>query len=143
MALSPTLENIDRLNAQALVVFLPDDPLPLSGFLSLLDWRLCFRLSQWILEHRYRLPKEPVLMADFKNLTFGRIFVLACGDSTTSPKSLDAKILQMLKIVSKAQISKFAVAFPDRYDWIFDHWKNHYESHAVFQNILVFEQFRH
>ena len=140
MRLPPTLASIDNLRAQALVVFLPKNPLPLRGLLSLLDWRLCFGLSQKLMEDPQIFSDKPVIMADLNKLSFGPIFFFTFDETDKSTKIFDTQIFRALKVMNEADIENFVFSFPDGQTWVFDHWEKAYESHSVFKNLNIFDR---
>jgi hypothetical protein len=142
MRIPPSLASIDGLDIDALAIFLPKKCLPLTGFLSLLDWRLCFGLSDFLHDVDAHSMEKPVLFADFEKLKFGRLFIFFCDEELECKKKLDAKILLALKVLSSANLANFALAFPDEHPWIFEHWQNHYENHTIFKNISIIDRFK-
>jgi hypothetical protein len=141
--LEASLSSLDNLEAEALVLLLPQNPFPLSGLLSLLDWRLAFNFSAWLrkLLAKGEEPSEAAFFVDFYRLKFGRVLVFFCEDNLRAPQKLESQILHVLKILDKANINDFVLAFPDRYQWISEHWKRHYEHHPVFSQIAFFDQY--
>ena len=74
----PSLETLDEVETEVLLISVFSDDRPLKEVAGLVDWRLCGRLSEWILEERLTgaegekliMPARPRLRAD-RILLFG------------------------------------------------------------------------
>jgi len=78
--ITPTLEALDTVEAEDLVVGLFEDERPLRGVAGLLDWRLCGLLSRYLQEPRFTgVFDERVLMPGAGRVAPKRLFLFGLG----------------------------------------------------------------
>jgi hypothetical protein len=80
-------ETVDRLEADTLVLFVPEDVRPLTGLGGLVDWRLTGRLSRWLSRAWLTGAEgEKVLSPGLEHVAVGRLLAFGVGKA----EALDA-----------------------------------------------------
>jgi hypothetical protein len=79
-----SLESLDRLTAETLVLFPPSDERPLKGAAGFCDWRLCGRLSRLVENGWYGARRHEMLLMDSAGrLPVRIILVMGLGPLST------------------------------------------------------------
>lgn len=111
---APDLNHLDQLETEVLVVSIFADQRPLQGLAGLVDWRLCGRLSDWILEKRISgdegeklmLPGRPKLKAD-------RVLAVGLGPEGRFDESrFRAFSRAVVQTLDEAHLSSVAISLP-------------------------------
>lgn len=73
-------ETVDALEADTLVLFVPEDVRPLTGLGGLVDWRLTGRLSRWLARSWLTgATGEKVLSPGLEHVAVGRLLAFGVG----------------------------------------------------------------
>ena len=112
--LEPTLQNLDALQADALVVGLCSDVRPLAGVLGMVDWRLCGRVSR-LLERGVITGDEGerVLMPTLGRIPPPRLFFFGWGRASGSTSQAADRVAAMVELIERARVERVAFAFPE------------------------------
>jgi len=110
----PDLHALDQIQAEALVVCLFEDERPPRGLAGLLDWRLCGRLSDLLIEQRVSgAAGEAVLFPSYGRLPFARVCAFGLGAATDFTPSRAREVSgQIATSLSKLRVGSFAMALP-------------------------------
>ena len=101
-----TLDALDRLSVDTLVLFVSEADAPPSGLTGLADWRLAGRLSRWLGSGFFGgRPGEKLLMPGMERLYIQRVVGIGIGD----PATLDAAALLALGRTVGAALSNVKV----------------------------------
>jgi hypothetical protein len=74
------LEHLDGLDADTLLLFLPEEPGPLSGLAGLVDWRLTGGLSRYLMRGWFSGARgEKLLIPTHGRLPAGRVVGIGLG----------------------------------------------------------------
>jgi hypothetical protein len=112
--LEPTLQGLDALDADALVVGLASDVRPLAGVLGMVDWRLCGRVSRLVERGVITGDDgERVLMPTLGRIPVARLFFLGWGASSTFASQAADRVAAMVEMVERAGAARVAFAFPE------------------------------
>jgi len=98
--LPAAFETVDRLEADTLVLFVPEDVRPLTGLGGLVDWRLTGRLSRWLARDWLTGAEgEKVLSPGLEHVEVGRLLSFGVGRR----EALDARrIREAGRVAGKA-----------------------------------------
>lgn len=111
--LKPSLEVLDRLETEDLVLGLFQDERPLRGVAGLVDWRLCGMLSRFAQLNRVTGEvEERVLMPGAGRIGPQRIFLLGLGKRTAYDQRLPEVTNTIVDILKRAKTKRVALALP-------------------------------
>jgi hypothetical protein len=112
--LEPTLQNVDALDVDAVVVGLCRDVRPLGGVLGMIDWRLCGRVSRLVAAGAITgVDGERVLMPTHGRIPAPRLFFYGWGDAASIAARRLAHVEAMAEMVARAGVHRVAFAFPE------------------------------
>jgi hypothetical protein len=112
--IEPTLEAVDAIDADTLVLHMTSDVRPLAGMASYVDWRMCGHLSDLVIRGVITGAKgEVVLLPTHGRIPAGRIFVFGWGPSSSMLDGATDRIKASLEVLAKAKVQKMAVALPE------------------------------
>ncbi|MEW5739258.1 MAG: M17 family peptidase N-terminal domain-containing protein [Myxococcota bacterium] len=109
------LAALDALSGtEAICCFLSEDERPLSGAAGFLDWRLCGGLSRVLKAGFFNgAPGEKLLLPSSGQVPAPKIFAFGLGRSSAiTPLGLEHALSQAGGMLTKAQVSSVALAFP-------------------------------
>jgi hypothetical protein len=109
------LAALDALEGtEAICCFVAEDERPLSGAAGFLDWRLCGGLSRVLKAGFFRgAPGERLLFPSARQVPPPKIFAFGLGQSSSiTPLGLEHALSQAGSMLTKAQVSSVALAFP-------------------------------
>jgi len=111
--ISPSLESLDRLDVDALVLCIPEDTRPLRGAAGFLDWRLGGAISA-LIKKRYITGErgEQVLTAPGGGLKIGRIFLFGWGPSSKVDDDGRTRLAHVVKVLEDAGVKSVAIDLP-------------------------------
>jgi hypothetical protein len=110
--LEPTLQNVDALDVDAVVVGLCSDVRPLGGILGMIDWRLCGRVSRLVEQGVITgVAGERVLMPTLGRIPPPRLFFFGWGPAASL--ATDERVGAMAEMVARAGVHRVAFAFPE------------------------------
>ncbi len=110
------LSRIDGLRFEALVLPFFTDERPLRGAPGLCDWRLCGRLSRWLLRGRFvGSLGEVTLLPGRPRLPFDKLLLFGAGPSESfDPSRFDTVIGHILHCLGDLGLRSFVLALPGR-----------------------------
>jgi hypothetical protein len=112
--LEPTLQNVDALDVEAVVVGLCRDVRPLAGVLGMIDWRLCGRVSRLVAAGAITgVDGERVLMPTHGRIPAPRLFFYGWGDADAVEARRAVHVAAMAEMVARAGVHRVAFAFPE------------------------------
>jgi hypothetical protein len=110
---TPSLETIDHLGVDDLVLGLFTDVRPLPGVAGLVDWRLCGTLSRFIRAGRLSGARgERVLLPGAGRLGATRIFVFGLGPRERYAECVGELATEIPRVVRGAASRRAAIALP-------------------------------
>jgi hypothetical protein len=110
----PTLQALDSLDADALVVGICSDSRPLAGALGLLDWRMAGQLSRWIADGTITgALGEKILLPTAGKVPVPRVFLYGFGPAARATEDAAARVGGMLAMLEDAGCERVAVALPE------------------------------
>jgi hypothetical protein len=120
-----TSDTLDEVDAELALVFTYQNIRPLRGQAGMLDWRLNGRLSELILQSRFRGEMgEALLMPSKGRVNAAELMVLGLGDST---KIVDQNVPHYVSLILEKILRKknnsFCLSFSDLTTGMFE-WRN-------------------
>jgi hypothetical protein len=115
---SPTLEDLDEIEAQCLVLTTFSDDRPLRGLTGLVDWRLNGQLSRLMLRDFVDGHYQEATLSPIEGrLNFGRIVLIGMGKRS----EFDAQRFEELcrfcfRTVTRMEIVDFAMTLPESFN---------------------------
>ena len=109
-----SLEALDGLDADLLLLFLYEGELPLRGLAGLVDWRLAGRLSAWVQEGWLGAGLgERLLTTGAGRLAVGRIVAVGAGPRKgQSPAAVEAMADEVARLLVELKARSVALALP-------------------------------
>lgn len=123
MKLSFTSQEIDKIDAEIVVVMCYEDNVPFKDMLGMLDWRINGRLSRIVKDNKFQgKAKELLLIPSEKRLKAGEVIVLGLGKKEDFSQE---HISQVLDYFLKTMESKKSVQvcfslnqlLPSHFEW--------------------------
>jgi len=113
----PSLQSLDSIQADVLVVGLYTNERPPMGLTGLLDWRLCGYVSDLLVEDKISTAVgEATLFPSYGRLTFPRVCAFGFGDpdqfTSGVAKEVSARIVET---VYKLRVNSCALSLPGSY----------------------------
>ncbi len=107
-------ETVDRLEADTLVLFVPEDVRPLTGLGGLVDWRLTGRLSRWLSRDWLTgAAGEKVLSPGLEHVAVGRLLAFGVGKlADLDPEGIRAAGRAAGKALTEAHAGSVVTAVP-------------------------------
>lgn len=110
---TPSLDTLDALEVEDLVIGLFEDERPLRGVAGLVDWRLCGLLSRYLQQGRFSgRQDERVLTTGAARVPPTRLFLLGLGEREAYGKALRTLIESIPAMLKAAGCRKLALALP-------------------------------
>lgn len=110
----PSLDAVDALDCDSLVLHLTADLRPLAGLASYVDWRLCGRLSELVQRDVITGRRgEHVLLPTNGRIRPVRIFVFGWGSHKNMLEGATDILRTSIDVVTKARAERVAVALPE------------------------------
>lgn len=118
----PDLRRLDALKTEALSLPFFSDDRPLRGALGLVDWRLCGRVSQLIVDGRIDgSAGETLLVPPRPRLTFDKLFLFGLGPRASfGGEGFTRSVERMLSTLSRARVRASVFALPGRADGLME-----------------------
>jgi hypothetical protein len=114
MKLRGTSQDIDQVQAQAMVLSFFQDERPLKGSTGLTDWRMCGRFSKLIMSRFIdgRMG-EPLLMPASHQLPVDKILLFGLGQREKFDLEQYKKVVgEMCDVLRRLQVTQFSLALP-------------------------------
>ncbi|MBL93144.1 MAG: hypothetical protein CMH56_15190 [Myxococcales bacterium] len=109
-----TLAQLDRLQADTLMVGIHQDVRPLKGAAGFIDWRLCGEISNLLRNQSFHgEPGEVLLISGRGRLPAIRIFLMGWGPVKASVIECQKRCEQMVRSIEMAGAHKVAIALPE------------------------------
>ncbi len=101
-------------NIDSICLFVAEDERPLRGIAGYVDWRLCGKLSQVLLEGFFTgIPADWLLVPSNGRLVPDRIFVAGLGPvATMNPSSLGEALQRVAQRLARAKVSAVGLEVP-------------------------------
>ena len=110
----PSLQALDSLDVDGLVISLTTDERPLPGLAGFLDWRLCGEVSRFLLDNQFTGELgEKVLSIASGRIPAKRIFYIGWGSSKDIEKNAEASIALIASTLLEAKVESCAVHLPE------------------------------
>jgi hypothetical protein len=110
----PSLDAVDALDCDSLVLHLTADLRPLAGLASYVDWRLCGRLSELVQRDVITGRRgEHVLLPTNGRIRPVRIFVFGWGSHKNMLEGATDILKTSIDVITKARAERVAVALPE------------------------------
>lgn len=112
---TPGLAAVDALDGiDAICCFIAEDERPLPGAAGFVDWRLCGALSRILKDGFFQgVPGEKLLVPTWGQVPAPKLFAVGLGRaSSVTALGLEHALAQAAEMLSKAQVSSVALAFP-------------------------------
>jgi len=111
--LEPSLDALDELDVDAIVIGLSTDCRPLRGATGYIDWRLCGQLSALMQDGSITgASGERVLTPSHSGLRARRLFVFGFGPSDKLVDEASARFETMVQTLKEAKVDTCVVALP-------------------------------
>ena len=112
--LPASLNTIDHLDADTLVIGVCEDIRPLKGAAGFVDWRMCGEISNLIRNQSFTgQPGEILLMSGRGRLSPVRLVLLGWGRSSNLDAEINPRCEQLIQTVDNAASQKVAVILPE------------------------------
>ena len=109
-----SLEQLDKLHADTLVVGLHQDVRPLKGAAGFIDWRLCGEISNLLRNKSFQGEAGEVLLISGRGrLPAVRIFLMGWGPAKSSDAECQKRCEHMVRSIEMAGATKVAIALPE------------------------------
>ncbi|HJZ83596.1 MAG TPA: M17 family peptidase N-terminal domain-containing protein [Polyangia bacterium] len=114
--LPPELARWDGAEADALCVFVFEDQRPPRGAAGLADWRLCGRLSRWLVQGRLTGRRGERLLTPLQSrLPWARLLVLGAGaQAAFDEAAYRACVRDALRTLAGVGARRYVLALPGR-----------------------------
>lgn len=111
---TPSLQTLDLLEVDALVISLTTDDRPLSGLAGFLDWRLCGEISQFLLNEQFTgALGEKIMSITGGRIPAQRLFYVGWGAQKDIEKNAATCLPLMTTILLEAKVESCAIHLPE------------------------------
>jgi len=111
---SPSLETLDYLEVDSIVISTTTDLSPIRGLMSLIDWRMCGGVATLVKNGLMTgCVDESVLLSTQGRLRANRIFFFGWGDDKIVQQSMHSRMHWMISCLHKAKAESYAMMVPD------------------------------
>ena len=111
--IEPSLDALDQIEVDAIVIGLTEDCRPLRGATGFIDWRLCGRLSALIQDGSITgAVGERVLTPSHAGLNAKRLFVFGWGPSDKLIDDAGPRFETIVKTLNEARVDTCVVSLP-------------------------------
>ena len=125
MKLSFTSQDIDKVEAELIVLMLFEKDVPFKGLLGKLDWRINGRLSDFVAKNHFKgKAKELLLMPSERRFKSGEIMVLGLGKKDQFTQEHISKVLDyFLETIEKKKTEQICFSLSQLLSGQFE-WRN-------------------